>query len=252
MEVRAEAGPHGWRRCGIRWGRCGVGLQPDRRCPRDPVVRRSEHLLGAALDDIQVRGATEHAIVVDVEPSVQPEARVEDERAHECGGAVAGAFERRCERRRVAESESAVVAHGVVQWIARRHQARVRRQRERNVRVRPIEPQPGPRESIDGGREPAVAAVRADAICAKRVDRDEQDVGAAKHPRRQRLRLSGHMAAREPHPDRDRENRSADNRPCGESLHRLPLQLRDGRSDSRHVAGIAIARRLAREALEVR
>ncbi len=82
----------------------------------DPLRGRPEYSVGPAFDQrhIAVVGPRAVAIVVDVEAVVQPESRVEHERADERARPIAGCLQRAGEGRALAvEAERAVVADAV-------------------------------------------------------------------------------------------------------------------------------------------
>src|SRR4029078_5749140 len=93
-----------------------------------------------------------HAIVVHLETAVQAEARVEDERAQEGAGGVPGGGEPGGERLdgRI-EAERAVVANAVVRRIQAGEDRRVRRQRQRHVRVGGLEAHAVARQAVERG-----------------------------------------------------------------------------------------------------
>ena len=134
VEVRGEARGE---RLGRHVGEVGlVEVDPEERlgaalrgqpAPRRFHGRAPRPLLheerGAAL------GVAE-PVVVDVEPAVEAEARVEGERAHEGAGAIAGLAQERGQGVGVRrEAEARVVADAVVERVAAGEDVRVRGQR---------------------------------------------------------------------------------------------------------------------------
>ena len=127
-----------------------------------------------------VTGVLRIPVVVVVESAVQPEAGVEHERADDGAGAIAGGFEARRQRRHaVVEAERHVVAHAVMARRQPGEDRRVRGQRHRHgrERLRVLEARRG--QAVERRRQAVRVAVRTETIAPERVDRDEQDVGAA-------------------------------------------------------------------------
>ena len=119
------------------------------------------------------------SIVVDVEPAVQPEPRVEHECAHKGPGPVACVLQQRGQCRQLRTEAEQAVRSDAMDWRrdAGEHRG-VRRERQRCRAVRACQSQPLAREPIELRRQPGRAAEGADAIRAERVDGDEQQVAA--------------------------------------------------------------------------
>ena len=125
------------------------------------------------------RAAVREGVVVDVEPAVQPESRVQRERAHERAGAIAALLQARGQRGRArGEAEAGVVAHAVLERIAAREDVRVRRQGHDVVGVRALEPHALRRQPVDPGRPRPRVPVGAQRVRPQRVDGDQEDVEA--------------------------------------------------------------------------
>ena len=158
--------------CGLR-----IRLRID-----DPRGCRPDHVFRAPL--CAFRGIAGRflavPIVVDVEPAVQAEARVEDEGADERARPVAGALEHGGQRRQLrAEPKQAVGAEAVHRRRHGRQDGCVRGKRQRRGAVRAREPEAFGCELVEVRGEAGAAAERADPIEAQRVDRDEEHVAAA-------------------------------------------------------------------------
>src|SRR5215475_4515747 len=90
--------------------------------PQDPIQGRREDLLARALDDLQVRSAAAHPIVVEVEAGIESKPSIENERADKRRRRVAGLLQRSGKRRmRTVEMKRAVVADAVCEGIASGH-----------------------------------------------------------------------------------------------------------------------------------
>src|SRR5207249_9342173 len=113
-------------------------------------------------------------------------AGIDDDRADERRGAIAGAFERLRKGRRLAGAERAVVVNAGAGGVAAGEDRRMRGQRQRNVSVRVGEADAFLRQSIDDRRQTRHASVGSDAIGAQRVDRHKQDAGVAQRARSNR------------------------------------------------------------------
>ncbi|HKB11684.1 MAG TPA: hypothetical protein VKD69_13565 [Vicinamibacterales bacterium] len=178
------------------FGVLGSGVLGSRFWVQNPRRCGLEDGVCSSLNDLEVRRGALDSVVVDFEAGIEAEAGVEDERADERAGAVAGALQFTGERRPGAvEAERSVVAHAVGDRIQAGHDRGVRRECHRHVRVREFEAQTLAGKAIERRREPERAAVGPDAIGAQRIDGDEQHVVAAQRPRRDWLRPTRRSAA---------------------------------------------------------
>jgi hypothetical protein len=144
------------------------GRQPRKRGLGDDVAAPLGLEAGVA------RRIAGHAIVVRIEAARQAEPAIQhigaDEGARAVAGVVEGARERRPHLHHVA-----VQAHAVRRRQRAGENRRMRRQRERRGAARLCKADPTRRKRIDRRRQAAPHA-----IGAKRVDRDEEDVGLAR------------------------------------------------------------------------
>jgi hypothetical protein len=93
---------------------------------QDPIQGGRQNLFARPLDDLQVRCATAHPIVVEVETGVESEPSIEDECADESRRRVARLLQCSGKRRvRTVEAERTVVAYAVCEGIAPGHDRRV-------------------------------------------------------------------------------------------------------------------------------
>jgi hypothetical protein len=151
------------------------------------------------------RARLAEAIVVDVEPVGQPEARMQRKGADEGSSRVAGLLEQRRSGARLGrQTVAAVVAQAMLKRELAREDARVRRQGEDGVGMREIEADALGGEPIER-RRCRGAAIRTERIGAERVDGDEQDVLLRY---RVEIRLSS-AAAEVQHRADSRDDRSA-------------------------------------------
>ena len=148
---------------------------------QDPIAGELHDVGGAPFGEMERgRVAVREMIVVDVEAAIQAEAAVENERADERAGSIAGRLEQGGERRHArVETEARVVVNAVAVGRHAGEDRRVRGQGQRRRRERVRKANAGGSKTIERRRQAAAVPVSAEAILAKRVDRDQQDVGAA-------------------------------------------------------------------------
>ena len=176
----------------------------------DPFQRGVDHFARRALREREigiVAGAAE-AVVVDVEPAVQPEAPFERHAADEGARLEPLVLQHRRDRRHAGlQPVAAVIADAVLVGVGAGEDARMRRPGQRGVRVREVEPRAARRERVEV-RRPRRAAVAAHRIRPQRVDGDEEDVLIG--PAIERA-LRG-AAGDRPHPDAQRQRRRGEDR----------------------------------------
>jgi len=158
----------------------------------NPLGRGAQHLVRRTLREMKAGvGARAIAIVVLVEAAIEAEPPIEHEGADKRPGAIAGLPQPFGQGRRLgSQSKRAVVADPVMRRNEAGQDARVRRQRDRRVGPHVREAHAARGKGVERGREASRASVGANPIGAQRVDRDQQDVCAAKlEPRRRGSRL---------------------------------------------------------------
>jgi hypothetical protein len=177
----------------VEWGRRRVRRvriveveprEPRRRAiagPRvEPGRERGHRVVPAALgfdvDDVGP-GRGVHPVVVSLEAAGEAVAPVEDERAHERGGAIACPAER-CGKRiePSGQIEVAVAARAVLERVERGEQRGVRRKCDGRRAGRLREARPLGREAVERRRPGAGVTVAADVVRARGVQGNEQDV----------------------------------------------------------------------------
>ena len=163
-----------------------LGTGRSRSAPREnPIACELNDAIGRSLGEGERdrTGLAADAVVVDVEAAAQTEARVENERADECAGAVPRVTQDRRERRHVrSHSRRAVVVNAVRRGHESGQDRGMSRQRQRNVGMRARETDTAGREAVERRRQRA-ASVGADAIGAQRIDGDEQHVRSRERAR---------------------------------------------------------------------
>ena len=159
--------------------------------PRDPAHGGVQHFVRRPLQhrESSAGGPRPVLVVVDVEPGVQPEARIEHESGDERASAVPGCLQRARERGMTAvETKRSVVADAIDEWIRAGQQRCVRGERQRHMGVGRFEAQSLGGEPIDRRRQTSGATVGAHVIRAQGVDGNQQDVRAAQCAAVDRLR----------------------------------------------------------------
>ena len=158
----------------------------------DPGARLRDDLFGATLGEgeVSLGDAALADVAVDVEALREAELPVEGKCADECaGGQAALACDLRQCLRLLVQPVAGVVPDAVLERVASREDARMRRQGHHRMRVGEREPETTLRQSIEvrRGRASAVAPQRIGPQC---VDGDEKDVliGARNNERRRRAR----------------------------------------------------------------
>ncbi len=158
----------------------------------DPSPGRAHRVLSRPLGHGEGgRARSSHPVVVHLEPAVEPEARVERERADEGPGAPALLAQDRGEGRPVrGETEARVVVNPVAQRVVAGEQVGVRGQGHHVVRPCRLEADALGRQAVDPRRPRVAAAVAAERVRAQRVDGHEEDAepGVARHARGARAR----------------------------------------------------------------
>ena len=120
-------------------------------------------------------------------PRSKPKRRFSGKPGDEAAGAVAGLAEVLGHAAHaLGQDEGAVVAHAVAERRAARQDRGVRRRGERGVGDGGREADAPGRQAVERRRDGRCVAVAAEAVGAKRVDRDQQDVGRDGRPGRLR------------------------------------------------------------------
>ena len=167
------------------------------------------------------------SLVVDVEAPRQAEARVERKPSDERARRVPLRFQEGRERReRIGKTETFVVPHPVLVRIETREDVRVRRERDDVVGVRLCKDDPFRRQTVEVRRRYARVTRVMGRICAKRVDRHEDDVGAAKlreFRRRRRRTATPDQTGRQESDRRDRAREAGSRGARG--LHFIALRI---------------------------
>jgi hypothetical protein len=152
--------------------------EPSPLTPADPFQGGGDDLAGGALGQRKVgrvAGPSE-AVVINVEPAVQPEAPLERHAADECARREPLGLQHGGDRRQPRlQPVSAVIADAVFEGIGTGKDAGVRGPRQDGVRVCEVEPRSVRRERVEI-RRARRAAVAAERVGAQRVDGHEQDV----------------------------------------------------------------------------
>jgi hypothetical protein len=184
---------------------------PRRSLGRPPLLRLL-HRPGPRPLRHEERGARlgiAQAIVVDVEPPVEAEPRVEREGAHEGTRRVAGPLEEGGQRvDATGEPEAGVVTDTVIERVPAGEDVGVRRQRHHVLGMRLLEAHAAGGQAVDPGCLDRPIPVTAEGIRPERVDGDEEDVEA-------RLPAHGSGEARpadQGGDDEDQSNRGGDHR----------------------------------------
>ncbi len=146
-----------------------------------PCESEAHHLVPAPLgdDEVLLVRALGVTVVVDVEPAIEPELRVERKRADERSGGVARAAQDGGEgRHRRREPEAAVLAHAVLKRIEPGEDVGVGGQRHHVVSVGVGEHPPLGGQAIENGslRPPVAGETRR--VGAQGVDGDQDDVAS--------------------------------------------------------------------------
>ncbi len=127
------------------------------------------------------RGESLVLVVVVLETPRQAVASIEWERGDErCGGPAVFAQDRGERRDRCVEPVAGIVVDAVFGGKQARQDRRMRGQRDHRVSVCEVEDPPCSRESIEGGRLDLARSRKARGIVPPGVDRDEDDVAAAR------------------------------------------------------------------------
>ena len=179
----------------------------------DPIAREGHHGCRRPLghDELSRVARFPESIVVDVEPLIQAETRVQRKGGDEGTGRVTSLLENRRERtcaRR--EPIAAVLADAVDVRILTGENARVRWQRKDGLRMRKREADAFARKPVERGRR-CRAAVRAERIRAQCVDRDEENI-LSRTTRGDRLAV---CARGRTGPRRQLRERARDRESCG-------------------------------------
>ena len=158
--------------------------RPIARRRREPRQRAAHDLVAAPLDAlvaILARLTQMESRVVRVEAAIESgrgaRARIENERSDERGGAIAGAAQDVRQVRDARGERRAEVADVMERRIGAGENRRVRDRRDRGLRVRAREDDRLAREPVERGCQPARGSQEAHAIGARRVERDQKDVG---------------------------------------------------------------------------
>ncbi|MFO0980811.1 MAG: hypothetical protein U1E76_03515 [Planctomycetota bacterium] len=157
---------------------------------------------GAAAPLVQrasvVGGAVRRQAIVVIESLIEPELRLEHERRDERSGVVAGSLQRLGHGDVLGrEPEQAVVAHAMLVRVEPGEDRGMRRRGQRTRGVRVLEAHAARCQPIDHRRHFLRAAVAAELVGARRVERDQDEVPG----RRARL-----AAAREHHAEREKKH----------------------------------------------
>ena len=169
--------------------RRGRRVEPRKRAIGDLVRRPLDARRGLPLRLVEIE-----VVDIRVEPLRNAPPAIQDIGADEPAGPKPCRREPLGERRLTrVELEPAVVADAVLRRVLRREQRRVRRQRERHGGHRLLEDHTARGDAIEVRRLAVLRAVGAEAVGARRVERDQQQVEVARARARRR---------RTPQPDR--------------------------------------------------
>ncbi len=154
------------------------------RSRREPAGRGIRHLVGAALGALFARIALVKGFVKRVEPLRKSECGRHRVCAHECRRRISQLLQPHRDRRVAApQREHDVATDAMRRRILAGHYRRVRGPGKRHGGVGAIEADAARSQGVERRRRAGRRAVRADVVGAKRVDRDEKDVGLRRSQR---------------------------------------------------------------------